>query len=104
MFLGDTEVLISGGTIDAGSITIEATSERTATTVAKATVGGASDGGSDDNESKKRLADPDNSNDGVADDDQASTGEDDVSFAAAVAVSVVTGDTKASITGGAVKA
>ena len=103
LFLGDTSVDVTGGTIDADSILIQSTSVRTATTTAKATVGGA-ESGAGTNESEKRLNDPDNSNGGNPDTDQANTGEGNVDFAAAVAVSVVTGDTDASITGGAVHA
>ena len=97
----DTKVEITGGTVDAPSITIEATSVRTAITLADATVGGANDSGGMTNESEKRLNDP---NKDTMSTDKAITGECDIGFAAAVAVGVVTGDTEASITGGSVKA
>ena len=104
LFTGSTEVLISGGTIDADAITIESTSVRSATTLAKATAGGSEasgQAGDDRNESEKRLADP---NDDGDESDKAGTDEGDLTFAAAVAVGVVIGDTTASITGGSVHA
>ena len=102
LFLGDTSVVISGGTLDASTITVQATSDRTATTTAKATAGGSDDGAaSGDSESEKRLANPDND---ITTNDKASTDEGDITFAAAVAVGVLTGDTTASITGGSVHA
>ena len=57
LLTGDTKVLFTGGTVSAGSIALQATSDRTATTLAKATVGGSNDGGGS-NESEKKLKDP----------------------------------------------
>lgn len=100
LLLGNTIAQVTGGTVDADSITIQAISDRTSTAVAKATVGGANSGGGS-NESEKRLDDPNKDGDNS---DKANTGEGDISFAAAVAVGVVTGDTQASITSGDVHA
>ncbi|HEX5499040.1 MAG TPA: hypothetical protein VFX03_07435, partial [Thermomicrobiales bacterium] len=101
---GDTSAAISGGSITGAGVTLSATSDRTATTVANATAGGADSNGGQ-NESEKRLADPNpnKANDGKSV-DKAKTSDGDLPFAAGVAVGVVTGDTTSAISGGTIVA
>ncbi len=98
---GGTSATLSGGSVDADSVTLQAHSERSAQANAVATVGGANASGSGSNESEKRLRDP-NKDGSTA--DRAKTDEGNMNLAAAVAVGVVTGDTSATITGGTVNA
>jgi hypothetical protein len=93
--LGDTLARVDGASItSAGSVTVAATSVRNLSTTAHATPDGAKDGGGS-NESEKRLQDP--NQDGNSN-DKAQTGDgQDVGFAAAVAVTILTGDSLASV-------
>ena len=88
---GDTTTSVTGATITSDLITIEAISTRVSTTKAISTDGGGEDGTGDstETESEKQLSEQD-----------ASTDEGSISFAGAVSVTVVTGNTSAIISGG----
>jgi len=93
---GSTAALVDHSTLDGASIAVSATSDRRATTLAKATADGATQGDAGNtNESEARLKDPNKDNNTA---DSAKTGDgSSVDFAATVAVSVLTGDTTATI-------
>lgn len=93
---GSTGATVDHSTLDGASISVSATSDRRATTLAKAAADGSTEGGAgNDNESEARLKDP--NKDGNTS-DSAQTGDgSSVDFAATVAVSVLTGDTTVTI-------
>ncbi|MBI1395302.1 MAG: LEPR-XLL domain-containing protein, partial [Betaproteobacteria bacterium] len=91
---GDTETDIAGtASLQGGTVTLSALSDRTVDTHAKSTQGGASDsGGTNDTQSKQALTD-----------NKAKTSDGSVKFAAAVAVTNVTGNTVLDVsTGGTI--
>jgi hypothetical protein len=113
---GDTTAEITGGSVTASDVTLAANSNRTATTTSKATQGGAKSGGGS-NASEQTLANPNpnssnsNSNSNGTEQlpaaktsDSGGSNGPNLPFAAAVAVGIVTGDTKAYISGGSVTA
>ncbi|MDB5974591.1 MAG: hypothetical protein JWR07_1351, partial [Nevskia sp.] len=101
---GDTSATITGGSVSGAGVTLTASSDRTAITVANATEGG-SDSSGGNNESKKRLADPNpnKASDGKSV-DQAKTSDGALLFAAGVAVGVLTGDATAQVSNASVAA
>ncbi len=105
MLFGTTEASIEGAaTVSGSSITLAATSSTTLTTLAKAAPGGAEDDddGATSSETQGRLANPD---DDAGTDDAAGTGEDDLSIAAALAITHADTDTRAFIAStGAIRA
>jgi hypothetical protein len=86
---GDTSATVSGGTVSASAVNLTSTSNRTVTTAATATQGGAAPGSPNNTQGQQTLA---NNN--------ATTPDGSVNVAAAVAVTSVTGDSKARISGG----
>jgi len=86
---GDTSARISGGEVNASEVDVSATSNRTVTTAATATQGGAAPGGQGNTQGQQTLT---NYN--------AATPDGSVNVAGAVAVTSVNGDTTAGISGG----
>ncbi|HUJ88277.1 MAG TPA: LEPR-XLL domain-containing protein, partial [Burkholderiales bacterium] len=81
---GDTTGSVNGATVDGGTVTLAASSNRTITTLAKSSPGGSSASGDSSNASEQTLSN-----------NHASTSDGDITVAGAVAVSTDTGDTEA---------
>jgi hypothetical protein len=88
---GDTDATISGGKVTASGVSVSATGNRTVTTLARATQGGAAPGSPNPNQGQQTLT-----NNG------AKTPDGSVNVAGAVAVTNLTGDTNARVIGGSV--
>ncbi len=86
---GDTDATVSGGTLSAPAVNVSATDNRTITTIARATQGGASPGSPNPTAGQQVL-----SNNG------AETPDGAINVAGALAVTNLSGDTNATITGG----
>ena len=90
--LGDTDAVVTGGSVTGGTVNITSTSNRTVTTSASATQGGATNPGAPNTTQGQQALSNNN----------AATADGSVNFAGAVAVTTLLGDTKAQIEGGSV--
>ena len=88
---GDTDATVSGGTVNAAGVNVSATGNRTVTTLARATQGGAIPGSPNPTQGQQTLT-----NYG------AKTPDGSVNVAGAVAVTNLTGNTNAGVSGGIV--
>jgi hypothetical protein len=88
---GDTTATIDGGTVSAADVNLSATSLRTVMTTSKATQGGATNPSPNATQGTQALQN-----------NHANAADGAVNFAAAVAVTTLTGDTNARISGGTV--
>jgi hypothetical protein len=86
---GDTDATVSGGTVSASGVNVSATDNRTVTTLARATQGGATPGSPNPTKGQQTLT-----NYG------AKTPDGSVNVAGAVAVTSLTGDANARVIGG----
>jgi hypothetical protein len=86
---GDTDATVSGGTVKASGVSVSATDNRTVTTLARATQGGATTGNPGPTRAQQALATS-----------GAATPDSRVNVAGAVAVTKLSGDAAASVIGG----